>query len=79
MSRDEESAVLAFKNAWLGAVTSATELTEMASAVEALPEDTPVASLDFEGYHRILGGHANAVMAVRGLLDDLKSRVEKTE
>ena len=78
MSRDEESAVLAFKNAWLGAVTSAEELARMAPAVEALPEDTSVASLDFEGYHRVLGAHANAVMAVRGLLDDLKSKTEPT-
>ncbi len=74
MSRDEENAVMAFKNAWLGAVTSAEELRKMAPAVEGLPADTPVASLDFDGYHRVLGAHANAVMAVRGLLDDLKPK-----
>ncbi len=74
MSRDSENAVMAFKNAWLGAVTSAEELQKMAPAVEALPADTPVTSLDFDGYHRVFGAHANAVMAVRGLLDDLKPK-----
>ncbi len=72
MSRDSENAVMAFRNAWLGAVTSAEELEKMAPAVAALPADTPVASLDREGYYRVLAAHANAVMAVRGLLDDLK-------
>lgn len=79
MSRDDESATLAFKNAWLGAVTSAETLAEMAPAIGALPEDAPVASLDFESYQRVLAAHANAVMAVRGLLDDLQSKLEKAE
>ena len=54
MSRDSENAVMAFRNAWLGAVTSAGELQKMAPAVEALPADTPVTALDFYGYHRCL-------------------------
>ena len=74
MSRDSENAVMAFRNAWLGAVTSAGELSKMAPAVEALPADTPVTSLDFEGYHRVLAAHASAVLAVRGLLEDLKPK-----
>ncbi len=79
MSRDEESAVLAFKNAWLGVVTSAEAVAEMAPAVGALPEDTPVASLDYDGYQRVLGAHANAVMAARGLLEDLERKTESEE
>ena len=74
MSRDSENAVMAFRNAWLGAVTSAGELQKMAPAGAALPADTPVTSLDFDGYHRVLAAHANAVNAVRGLLDDLKPK-----
>jgi len=76
MSRDEANAVLAFKNAWLGAVTSAEELSKLAPLVQELPEDTVPASLDFETYHRILAAHASAVAGVRGLLDDLKRKVE---
>ena len=72
MSRDEANAVSALKNAWLGAMTTAQELSNLAPSVEALPEDTPLASLDFETYHRIIGAHANAVMGLHGLLDELK-------
>ena len=72
MSRDEANAVLALKNAWLGAVTSAQELVNLAPSVEGLPDDTKLASLDFETYHRLVGAHANAVMGLRGLLDELK-------
>jgi hypothetical protein len=71
MSRDEANAVLALKNAWLGAVTSAQELANLAPSVEGLPDDTPLGSLDFETYHRLAAAHANAVMGLRGLIDDL--------
>lgn len=76
MSRDEANAVLALKNAWLGAVTSGQELLNMAPSVEGLPEDTKLDSLDFETYHRLIGAHANAVMGLRGLLDELKRSIE---
>jgi len=76
MSRDEANAVLALKNAWLGVVTTAQELVAMAPAVDGLPEDTPVASLDFETYQRLTAAHAGAVAGLRGLLDDLKRKAE---
>lgn len=76
MSRDEANAVLALKNAWLGVVTSAQELTSLAPAVEALPEDTTLASLDFETYQRLTAAHAGAVAGLRGLIDDLKRKAE---
>jgi len=79
MSRDEENAVMALKNAWLGAVNTGQEMTAASSAVQALPDDTPIASLDFDAYHRILAAHANAVMAVHGLVDELKAKVDKNE
>ena len=72
MSRDEANAVSALKNAWLGALTTGQELTNLGPAVEALPEDTPLSALDFETYHRLIGAHANAVMGLHGLLDELK-------
>ena len=76
MSRDEANAVAALKNAWLGVVTTAQELTNLAPSVEALPEDTTLASLDFETYHRLVGAHANAVMGLRGLIDELKRQAQ---
>ena len=76
MSRDEENAVAALKNAWLGAVNTAQELAKLDPAVQGLPAETPLASLDFETYHRLVGAHANAVMALRGLLDELKRKAE---
>ena len=76
MSRDEANAVSALKNAWLGVVTSAQELANLAPSVDALPEDTTLASLDFETYHRLVGAHANAVMGLRGLIDELKRQVQ---
>jgi hypothetical protein len=74
MSRDEASAVAALKNAWLGVVTSAAAVTDLSPSVQGLPDDAPIASLDFETYHRVVGAHANAVMALRGLLDEVKRK-----
>ena len=76
MSRDEANAVSALKNAWLGALTTGQELSKLAPSVEGLPEDTPLASLDFETYHRLVGAHANAVMGLHGLLDELKRQAQ---
>ena len=76
MSRDEENAVAALKNAWLGVVTSAGAVTDLSPSVQALPDATTLASLDFETYHRVVGAHANAVMGLHGLLDELKRKAE---
>jgi len=76
MSRDEANAISALKNAWLGVVTSAQELATLAPSVEGLSEDTTLASLDFETYHRLVGAHANAVMGLRGLIDELKRQAQ---
>lgn len=75
MSRDEENALLALKNAWLGVVTSAQELSALAPAVQALPADTATAALDLEAYHRVVGAHANATMALHGLIEQLQRKV----
>jgi len=77
--RDEANAVLAVKKAWLGAVTSAEELAKLAPSVAGLPEETLPENLDFETYQRVLAAHAGAVMGLRGLLDDLKRKMEPKE
>lgn len=76
MSRDEANALAAVKNAWLGVITTAGALSDLSPSVQGLPDDTPIASLDFETYHRVVGAHANAVMGLRGLLDELKRKAE---
>jgi hypothetical protein len=78
MSRDEANALMAFKNAWLGAMTTGEEVAALGPAVANLPDDTAIAALDYDTYYRILGAHANAIMGVRGLLDDLTPKEEPT-
>lgn len=77
MSRDEANALLALKNAWLGVVDSAGELQAMAPAVQAVPDDTPLKGLDLDTYHRLVGAHASAVMALRGLIDELERQAAR--
>ncbi len=77
MSRDEANALLALKNAWLGVIDSAGELQAMAPAVQAVAADTPLKGLDLETYHRVLGAHASAVMALRGLVDELERQAAR--
>ena len=76
MSRDEANALAALKNAWLGVITTAGAVSDLSPAVQGLPDDTATASLDFETYHRVVGAHANAVMGLHGLLDELKRKAE---
>jgi hypothetical protein len=71
---NETNALLAFKNAWNGAIASADRLRELSAAIQALPEDTDPASLDFDTYGRASLGHANAAMALRGLLEELQRK-----
>jgi hypothetical protein len=79
MSRDEANALLALKNAWLGAVTSGTELQQMNGAVQAVADDTPLSGLDLEAYTRVVGAHANAVMALHGLIQELQRKLSTEE
>ncbi|MDA1306572.1 MAG: hypothetical protein O2917_04855 [Acidobacteria bacterium] len=77
MSRDEANALLALKNAWLGVVTSAEALQAAAPGVQQVDEQTPLKDLDLPTYHRLVGTHANAVMALRGLIDELERQAAK--
>jgi hypothetical protein len=77
MSRDEANALLALKNAWLGVVDSAGELQALSPAVQAVAAETPLKGLDLETYHRVVGAHASAVMALRGLIDELERQAAR--
>jgi hypothetical protein len=71
---DESNALLALKNAWTGAIAASDRLRELAPSVQALPEATSLADLDLESYHTVTMAQANAVMALRGLIEELKRR-----
>lgn len=77
MSRDEANALLALKNAWLGVVDSADALEAMNPVVQGLADDTPLKGLDLEAYHRLAASHAVAVLALRGLLDELQRQAAR--
>ncbi len=68
----EENALLALKNAWNGAVTASEEVRILAPAVGSLAESTPLADLDLDTYDRLTFAQANAVMALRGLVEHLR-------
>jgi hypothetical protein len=74
---NETNAVLALKNAWNGAVASADRLRELAPSVQGLAEDADPTALDFETYRRVSLGHANAAMALRGLVEELERQAGK--
>lgn len=77
MSRDEANGVLALKNAWLGVTTSAEALQTAGPGVQNLAAETTLKELDFENWRALVGGHANAVMALRGLLDELERQAAR--
>jgi hypothetical protein len=68
----EENALLALKNAWNGAVTASDEIRSLAPAVNGLSSTTPLAELDLDTYERLTVAQANAVMALRGLIEQLR-------
>jgi len=71
---DESNALLALKNAWAGALAASDRVREFGASVQGLPEATPLADLDLETYHAVTMAQANAVMALRGLIEELKRR-----
>jgi hypothetical protein len=74
---DEGNALLALKNAWTGAVTTSTTVRDLDAVVQALPADTPLVSVDLEGYHRAALAAANAFEALRGLIEQLQALVAR--
>jgi hypothetical protein len=74
---DEGNALLALKNAWTGAVTTSTTVRDLDAVVQALPADTPLVSVDLEGYRRAALAAANAFEALRGLIEQLQALVAR--
>jgi len=70
----DASAVMALKNAWNGVVAASDRVREVAPSVQGLSDDTAVKDLDLETYHKVAMAQANAVMALRGLVEQLQQK-----
>jgi hypothetical protein len=68
------NALLALKNAWTGALAASDRVRELAPAVQALPETTDLSQVDLETYHNAALAQSIAVMALRGLIEELRRR-----
>jgi hypothetical protein len=73
---EHPNALLALKNAWSGVVAANDRLRELEAAVLALPADLPVEQVDLQEYRGAVTAHATAVMALRGLIEELERRRE---
>ena len=71
---EHPNALLALKNAWSGVVAANDRLREFESTVLELSPDTPVDQIDLREFHGAVAAHANAVMALRGLIEELQRR-----
>ena len=70
----DANALMAFKNAWTGAIESADALRGHADAVSAISDDATIASVDLETFHRLALANANAAQALRGLIEQLRRK-----
>ena len=71
---EHPNALLALKNAWSGVVAATDRMRELEAVVLALPADTPVEQLDLQEFRGAVMAHATAVMALRGLIEELDRR-----
>ena len=71
---ENPGALLALKNAWNGAVAASERVREMASGVSALPDTGEVSAADLETFHQVALAQSNAVMALRGLIEEMRRR-----
>ena len=71
---EETNTVLALKNAWNGAVAASNQIRDLGPAVQALAEEAALNDLDLETYHRATLAQSNAVLALRGLVEELRRK-----
>lgn len=76
---DASNAVLALKNAWSGVVNASDAVRAKGADVQALPLDAGLDGVDLAEYHRLTAAQANAVMALRGLIEELQRRRDGAE
>ena len=68
------NALLALKNAWTGAVEASEAVRALAPQVASLSVDTPIADVDLRAFHDVVLTQANAVQALRGLVEQLQRK-----
>ncbi|MEZ5318430.1 MAG: hypothetical protein R2752_13605 [Vicinamibacterales bacterium] len=78
MSHDPNP-LLALKNAWTGVVAASDAVRALDPAVQALAPDARLAEVDLEAYHTATMAQANAVMALRGLVEQLQRQRDADE
>jgi hypothetical protein len=71
---DDSNALLALKNAWNGAVAASDRVRELAPSVLALADSVSLDDLDLDTYHTVALAQANAVQALRGLIEQLRRK-----
>ncbi len=69
---NDTNAILALKNAWQGVLDASRPVQDLAASVAAIPDGAELAALDLETYHRLTLAQANAVEALRGLVEQLR-------
>ena len=74
---EESNTVLGLRNAWSGAVAASEKVRELDSSVQALSGDLTLDDLDLEVYHSATLAQSNAVMALRGVVEQLRRKKER--
>ena len=74
MSEDTD-ALLALKNAWNGAIATSDRLREAGHGILGLPASAVIQDVDLEATGTLALAHANAAMALRGLVERLRQKV----
>jgi hypothetical protein len=73
----DANAVLALKNAWNSLIATSERMRELAPGIEGLSDASGLADLDLETYHNVALAQANAAMALRGLVEQLRRLRER--
>lgn len=71
---EEFGRVLALKHAWAGVVEASDPVRSLAAQVAALDGTAPLSPADLDRWHRLVAAQAMAVMALRGLIEELQRR-----
>jgi hypothetical protein len=74
---DDSNALVALKNAWTGAVAASDQVREFAPSVLGLTDASSLADIDLDACHRVTLAQSNAVMALRGLVEQLRRKREQ--
>ena len=66
------NAIVALQNAWTGALAATEKVRSLEARVQSLDPAVGIAPEDLETLHHAVLAQANAVMALRGLVEQLR-------